>query len=184
MRLVALLLVGIGVGLLLVQGLQAHEREDRLGAIASESAGREVAVRCQGRIGAAFDATAEDGSVPFDSRGRPAGYTNLKRRVCAALDAFAADPTDATERELNALDTIAHEAWHLAGIRSESEAQCRALQTIALVARRLGADDIVAQSLADRFERDVQPRLRAEYRTAECRDGGPLDLRPADPVWP
>ena len=114
---------------------------------------------------------------------RPA-TPNLKRRVCAALDAFAADPTDANEREVNALNTIAHEAWHLAGIRSESEAQCRALQTIALVARRLGADAIVAQSLADRFERDVQPRLRAEYRASECRDGGPLDLRPADPLRP
>jgi hypothetical protein len=104
--------------------------------------------------------------------------------VCVALQSFADDPTRADERQLNALNTLAHEAWHLAGVMSESETQCRSIQTIAHVAGRLGADPLVAQQLAVRFEREIYPRLRADYRTPDCRDGGPLDLRPTDPVWP
>jgi hypothetical protein len=184
MRLVALGLVVVGIGLLLVQQRDAQARESRLGSIASEIAGRDVAVRCQGRVGAAFDASWEEGSVQFDAQGHPAGHTNLKRRVCVALDTFAQDPTSADRRELSALNTLAHESWHLAGVANEAETECRALQTIADVARRLGAESLFAQTLAVRFEHEVYPRLRADYRTDECRDGGPLDLRRNDPVWP
>jgi hypothetical protein len=184
MRIVALVLVAVGLGLLLVQQRDAREQENRFAAIASEIAGRDVSVHCQGRVGAAFDATWEDGSVRFDAEGRPADSADLKRRICVALDSFAVDPTAAEERQLSALNTLAHEAWHLAGVMSESETQCRAIQTIAHVAGRLGADPLVAQQLAVRFEREIYPRLRADYRTPDCRDGGPLDLRPTDPVWP
>ena len=177
-------LLAVGLGLLLVQQRDAQARESRFGAIASAIAARDVSVHCQGRVGAAFDASWEEGSVQFDAEGRPADFTDLKRRVCVALDTFADDPTSADYRELSALNTLAHETWHLAGVANEAETQCRALQTIADVARRLGAESLFAQTLAVRFEHEVYPRLRADYRTDECRDGGPLDLRRNDPVWP
>jgi hypothetical protein len=183
-RLVALVLLALGLALLLMQQHEARAEESRLGAIASDIAGRHVSVHCQGRVGAALDVSAEEGSVRFDASGRPADFTDLKRRVCRALDSFAADPTSAGPRELSALNTLAHESWHLAGIAGEAEAECRALQTIATVARRLGADPVVAQTLAVRFARDDYRRLPPAYQTGQCRNGGPLDLRPNDPVWP
>jgi hypothetical protein len=183
-RLVALVLLALGLGLMLMQQREARAHESRLAGIASEIAGREVSVHCQGRVGAAFDATWEDGSVSFDAAGKPADSTKLKRRVCVALNRFAERPTTADTDQLSALNTLAHESWHLAGVQSEAKTQCRAMQTIATVAIRLGAEPMFAQLLAERFEHELTAGLRPEYQTPACHDGGPLDLRPGDPVWP
>src|SRR5688572_28995393 len=101
MRIVALVLVAVGLGLLLVQQRDARAQENRFAAIASAVAGREVSVHCQGRVGAALDVAWEDGSVRFDAAGRPADVTDLKRHVCVALDSFAAAPTTAAARTLS-----------------------------------------------------------------------------------
>ena len=56
-----------------------------------------------------------------------------------------------------AVDVLAHESWHLAGVLEEALTECRAVQTVAWTARRL----------------DVTPA-----------QGRALDLRPDDPNWP
>jgi hypothetical protein len=177
---------------------EAAAREELLGSIASDIAGRPVDVRCQGRFSAALDVTAESGSVRFDASGRPAGWTDLKRGICLSLGRFRSDDRQgkfgclhdplacdrSVVRSVHALETLAHESWHLAGHVNEATTECYALQTIAFVAERLGASHEQGEQLARAAFVGLYPRMPAEYRSDECRDGGELDLRPESAVWP
>ncbi len=80
-----------------------------------------------------------------------------------------------------ALQTVAHEAQHVAGITDEAEAECYGLQTVEDAARLLdvGAE---TQSLAWYAWRLL--RRPAAYRSEECKAGGELDLDPATKAWP
>jgi hypothetical protein len=177
---------------------EAAAHEARLGAIASEIAGRPVEVRCQGRFSAAFDVTAESGTVQFDAAGRPADWTDLKRGVCEALASFHDDYESgkfscvhdplacelAVLKTIHALETLAHEAWHLAGHQDEATAECYALQRISFVAGALGASLAEGAQLANAAFVALYPQMPEQYRSSECRDGGSLDLRPESSVFP
>jgi hypothetical protein len=80
--------------------------------------------------------------------------------------------------------TLAHEVWHLHGISNEASTECNALQTTARAAELFGADSQSAQATAVYALQRLYPNLPDEYRRPDCVNGGPLDLRPADPVWP
>jgi hypothetical protein len=181
MRLALLVTLALALGFVLVKQRDARAQEDRLGEVASEIARRDVRVRCQSAVGAALDVTWEDGSVWFDAEGKPADVTDLKRHVCKTLAAFPGR-RDA-EETVRALNTLAHESWHLAGVRNEAAAQCYAVQSIEFTARRLGADDARARRLALAFVATQYDRMPPAYRSEECRDGGELDLRRDSPVW-
>jgi hypothetical protein len=191
----------IVVGLLGV-GFVLHERknvlERRLGAVASQLASRSVHVHCQGVAGELVDVSAEAGSVHFDADGRPVDVTKLKRPICNALRRFRGDAAsprfDCVRANLRcdkrvfddvlAVHTLAHESWHLRGDRDEAVTECHALQTTARAALLLGADARSADASAAYALQWFYPRMPAEYRTYECANGGPLDLRPADAHWP
>jgi hypothetical protein len=174
-------------------------RENELGAIASEIAGRPVHVSCEGFFGRLVDVTPEAGTVYFDASGRPADTTELKSWVCDRLAGYAStrrSPSFACarttlpcpssiERTITALLVLAHESQHLRGVRSESQAQCYGVQTIALVAERLGSDHDEARAVAAHFLAVQQPHQAPGYELDDdCRDGGPLDLYPDSPGWP
>jgi hypothetical protein len=182
MRLVLLVCVAVVLGVVFFKQQEARADEDRLGHVASEIARSDVRVRCQGAVGAELDVTWEDGSVWFDAAGKPADATDLKRHVCTTLAAFPDRPDD--EATVRALNTLAHESWHLAGVRNEAAAECYAIQTLEFTAERLGADAARARQLALAFVVTLYDRMPAAYRSEECRDGGELDLRPDSPVWP
>ena len=179
-----------------------HERrsvlEHQLGSVATQLADRHVRVHCQGLTGDLLDATSEAGTVWFDANGKPADVTNLKRPICNALRHFRHDarspaygcvltqgdcPQSIFEDVL-AVHTLAHESWHLRGNTSESLTECHALQTTAFAATLLGADPQAAQATATYALLRLYPNLPDDYRTLECTDGGPMDLRPTDPHWP
>jgi hypothetical protein len=177
---------------------EAAAHEARLAAIASEIAGRPVEVRCQGRFSAAFDVTAESGTVQFDAEGRPADWTDLKRGICASLKRFESDHHQekfgcvhdplACDRDvlksIHALDTLAHEAWHLAGHADEATAECYSLQRVAFVAAALGAPPEQGDALARAAFTVLYPQMPEAYRSGECRDGGSLDLSPESSIFP
>src|SRR5436190_18766844 len=131
--------VAVCVGWLGVQHRHAKSAEARYAAVAGAIAGRPVRVHCQGRVGEAFDVGSEAGTVDFDAEGRPAGVTKLKRFVCQALARVSQDVTmpafncvygtfPCSQRiadDVQALHTLAHESWHLAGEESESGAECK-----------------------------------------------------------
>lgn len=197
-RLALLTTLALLVGWLALNHRRAEASEGRLGAIASEIAKRPVWVHCQGAVGAALDVSGEAGSVQFDAEGRPASTAELKRGVCSALRRLPrernAPEFDCLERDLTcprdvirsawAVQTLAHEAWHLAGIRDEARTECYGLQTTAYVAERLGADFAQAQTLARYLYRYIYPRMPAGYVSGDCRDGGALDLRPETTDFP
>lgn len=85
---------------------------------------------------------------------------------------------------LPALETFSHEAMHLAGITSESLAECYGMQMIAHVARELGATPEFSRELAKDFLDTWYVPGRGEYWRADCVDGGPLDLHPSSASWP
>jgi hypothetical protein len=182
-------------------GFVLHERksqlEHRLGRIATELGDRHVRVHCQSWAGNLVDVSGEAGSVQFNASGVPADVTDLKRPICRALDRFPKDvrgpeygcvlrgapcPQRIFEDVL-AVHTLAHEVWHLHGIGSEALAECNALQTTARAAVLLGADLAAAQATAAYALARLYPEMPDEYRMP-CANGGPNDLRPADPVWP
>jgi hypothetical protein len=197
-RVALLVLLAAGAGLLLVSRHNAQAAESRLADVAGEIARRDVRVHCQGVIRAALDVGAEAGSVQFDAAGRPSHTAELKRGVCKALRSFARDvnapefacvlrdsecPTDVL-RTMWAAHTLTHEAWHLAGEKSEAVTECYALQTTAWTAVRLGASPIHGQAMARYLFAHIYPQMPDAYRSHECADGGALDLRPESALWP
>jgi hypothetical protein len=175
--------------------LAADEAE--LARIATVIAGRDVGISCPGTLASLTEASAQDGSVAFSSEGKPADEAKLSSDTCsnlrsllhggvAGLDCLArhgACPADVREAAI-AVNVLSHEAWHLAGVRDEAVTQCYALQTNAETAMRLGAGVTDAQAIASFIVREIQPVLPADYRSSDCFDGGPLDLRPERPSWP
>ena len=198
MRLVLLVLVAALAGLFLFQKHGKAAEESRLGSIAGEIARRPVSIHCQGAVGEAIDVTAESGSVEFDANGHPADVADIKRKVCQRLQHFPKARTstrfaclDTPSRcdasvvnDAIALDVLAHESWHLEGNRNEAVTECYAEQTVGFVATKLGSDDVQARGLARLVHLLVYPHMPDEYRSAECRDGGALDLRPGSSAWP
>jgi hypothetical protein len=86
-----------------------------------------------------------------------------------------------------ALQTVAHESYHLLGFTNEAQVDCYGMQSIWFVAARLGASVAEGQALASLFATRIYPSRRVDtpaYWSPECRDGGKYDLRPASHAWP
>jgi hypothetical protein len=174
-----------------------QQDEERLAKIAGVIAGRDVGIACPGTLATLTEVSAHDGSVAFTPDGRPTDEAELSSRTCSRLRAFlsgeiagldclasGATCSKAVEDAAVAVNVLSHEAWHLAGERNESVAQCYALQSNEETAFRLGATPAEARAIADFIVRRVQPVLPPEYKTTECRDGGLLDLEPGRTGWP
>ena len=142
----------------------------------------------------------ELGVTPFVND-KPAGYFLMAPETCGLLAAFRANPnaydpkacTDTTclnkvAQVAMALETISHESYHLLGYRDEATAECYGLQSLWYSAVKLGASTQLGETLASLYANQMYPTRRTsshpEYWSAECRDGGKLDLRPASHAWP
>ena len=195
MRLVAALLLIVGA--LAAVGFARHEdrirQQDQLARIASELAGRDVGVHCPGFLGALVDVHGEAGRVQFDAAGRPADYTDLAPETCRALrhldrvDFKCIGRGDCGFKQFNAAwaaHTLAHESFHLRGYEDEGVTECYALQNTAFVAERLGVATQQARQLQAWVYDKGYPNEPEEYHSAQCYNGGPLDLRPTSNVFP
>ena len=149
MRGIAVLLVVVGA--LSALGFARHEQrireQDQLASIASDLAGRKVAVRCPSFLAGLVDVDGEAGRVQFDDSGRPADHTDLSPETCKALrhldrvDFGCLERGDCGLSQFSAgwaAHTLAHEAFHLRGFQDEGVTECYALQNTAYVAERLG----------------------------------------------
>ena len=78
---------------LVAVGWMKHEdrlrEQDTLAKIASQIAGRPVAVRCPSFLSSLVDVHGEAGSVQFDENGHPADHTNLAPDTCRELRHFS-----------------------------------------------------------------------------------------------
>jgi hypothetical protein len=86
-----------------------------------------------------------------------------------------------------ALAVVAHESYHLLGYSNEAQVECYGMQSIWFVANKLGASIDESQALASLYATRMYPQRRTQtpqYWSAECRDGGKLDLRRSLARWP
>jgi len=180
--------------------VQRVRLQHRLAPIASEIAGRQVGVRCPGWFGKLLspgDTTA--GVVAVGEDGRVADRTDLRASTCEELAALSGGGRaaqlacvsrssscgDDAQATAWAVNTLAHEAVHLRGILDEALTECHAVQNLAFAAQRLGATPEQARGLALLHLETSPPKKPDQYQLpGGCENGGPLDERPADPVWP
>src|SRR5262245_31609628 len=162
---------------------QASAREaQRLGVVATQLAGRPVAVHCQNLAAAALDVSDEEGSVEFNAAGEPSDTAHLKRNTCQALRRF---PRDAQTGQLSclanpstcpgkiladalAVHVLTHESMHLRGIQSESQAECLALGATAWTAMQLGATPQDANLIEQYARKELYPLLPTDYHSPAC----------------
>lgn len=205
-----LLIVVLAIPTLVVgwQWWSDRSTEHLLAPVSSEIAGREVAVDCQTVWGALVDTLPRHGEVRFDASGIPENRIFLTHDTCDRLDAFAGtshhpeldclqaidwsaprplapgDPCYArASRTIYALLTLAHEAYHTAGVQNEALANCFAVQGMGYAAAGLGASVEEATLVARAMDR-LLPYQGDAYRTTECVRGSPLDLHPDTPAFP
>ncbi len=131
-----------------------------------------------------FSSQGYPGHVQFTGDGEPVDNAFLSMKTCARIKDWLNDPDDAEEGAFLGIHIAAHEAEHLAGIRTEAVAECYAIQQGVQMRVRLGADPQTAVEQGNRYYEDYYPRLRADYRSDQCVPGGQLDLTPGDGVWP
>jgi hypothetical protein len=190
-------LVGLGVigALALVfwlvesrTGWDALEVENRAEAVAlfsgeaSRIAGKPVRIRCDesgeyvGAVQHADGVAAVGGDLAY-----------LTPERCLDLYRLAFEDEVRGSQTGRALAVLGHETWHLRGVRDEGTTECYGLQSGVELGRRLGlsegtARQLMRQQLAENAGRSG---ATAEYLVPpECRDGGSLDLDPADTRFP
>jgi len=82
---------------------------------------------------------------------------------------------------------LAHEAWHLNGVRDEGKTECYALQSGVPIGRRLGLSEATARQMMRQqlAENALRSGTAAEYRVPPgCRNGGTLDLNATSSEFP
>jgi hypothetical protein len=158
------------------------EAAERFSAEASRIAGHPVSIRCDesgdyvGAVQHADGVAAVGGDLAY-----------LTPAICHDLYRLAVRDEVVFSRTARAIAVLAHESWHLRGVRDEARTECYALQSGVELGRRLGLSEGTARSMMRQqlAENALRSGSSAEYRvTAECRDGGALDLSPASPRFP
>jgi hypothetical protein len=162
--------------------------EHEFSAIARALAPGTDGVHCQ-RLGETFTyAGAELGHVDWDEDGVPTGPAMVSYETCGQLADYwrssPADKTSAPIEQVIAVHVLTHETMHLAGLLVESDADCAAMQRDAWVAVQLGATQAQGQALAERYWREVYPRMPDDYTDPACVAGDSLDRTPGDGQWP
>jgi hypothetical protein len=154
--------------------------ETRLGEIAGLVAGRPVQVRCEDF---SIGTPDEPGGVVQFSGDTPADYARIRPDVCTYILKFSRAPAVARLDSAVALKVLAHESFHLQGIKEEDVAECYAMQEVPRVAHALGASEQEGAAMARAVYDLTYPGMPPNYRSPDCRPGGPLDRHPGG-NWP
>jgi hypothetical protein len=111
----------------------------------------------------------------------------LTPEICHELYRIAFEGETTGSRSGRAIAVLAHEAWHLRGERDEGTTECYGLQSGVELGERLGLSEGTARRLMRQqlTENALRGAGSFEYRvTAECRDGGRLDLDAEGSAFP
>jgi hypothetical protein len=166
------------------EGLDAETRaaaSERFSAEASRIARHPVTIRCDesGQIVGMIQHT--DGVAEVGGR-----LAYLVPDRCYDLYRLAFDGDVSFSQTARAIAVLAHEAWHLAGVRDEGTTECYALQSGVELGQRLGLDDDTArQMMRQQLVENAGRAAASDYVVGpECRDGGDLDLNPRSSTFP
>ena len=114
-------------------------------------------------------------------------HAYLTPAICLDLYRLAFEDEVKGSQTARALAVLAHEAWHLRGVSDEGTTECYALQSGVEIGRRLGLSEERARQLMRQqlTENALRGSGSFEYLVPpECRDGGRLDLDPANSRFP
>jgi hypothetical protein len=157
--------------------------EARLSAEAGRIAGHEARVHCDAEGKAVGVVQHSDGLAEV-------GGANafLTPAICYRLHRLAFEGDEGSfSQTARAIAVLAHEAWHLRGVRDEGVVNCYAFQSGVALGRRLGlsqgtAAQMMSQQLA---ENALTARSAPAYLVPPgCHDGGSLDLAAGNSRFP
>jgi hypothetical protein len=166
-------------------GLDADTRAEaasRFSAEASRVAQHPVTIRCDESgdyVGAVQHA---DGVAAVGGR---LAYLTPER--CHDLYRLAFEGEVTFSQTARSLAVLAHEAWHLRGVRDEGTTECYALQSGVEIGQRLGLSEETARQMMRQqlAENALRGGASTEYLVPpECRNGGSLDLDPDASQFP
>jgi hypothetical protein len=165
-----------------VSGEERTVAVERFSDEASRIAGKPVTIRCdEARDYVGFVQHADGVALVGGDR------AYLTPEICHDLYRLAFEGEVDSSRTGRAIAVLAHEAWHLRGVRDEGTTECYALQSGVELGRRLGLSDERARQLMRQqlTENALRTGASVEYRiTSDCRDGAGLDLRADDSRFP
>jgi hypothetical protein len=158
------------------------EAAERFSDEASRIAGKPVTIRCDESGDYVGAVQHSDGVATV---GGDVAYLTPERCLDLYRLAFKGEVT--SSQTARALAVLAHEAWHLRGLRDEGTTECYALQTGVGLGQRLGlSEDNARQMMRQQLTENALRRgTGLEYLVpAECRNNGRLDLNPASSPFP
>jgi PKD domain len=171
-----------------IAGRSARSRKDpRYSRVAAKAAGSARSVLCWNAadwaiLEKAYDQTSVGGYVD-PAKPRQIG---LSPGVCSRLDLIAYRKAAApTTRTAAGVLVLAREIEQSRGYVNAAQATCYALQMVPATSELLGAGPVTADKfgkLAAKWYR--RPNLPYGSWSAQCRDGGKLDLDPLSKHWP
>jgi hypothetical protein len=166
------------------EGLDGDTRAaatERFSAEAAPIAGHPVTIRCDesGRLVGAIQHTDGVALVGGD-------LAYLAPDRCYDLYRLAFEDEVSFSRTARAIAVLAHEAWHLRGVRDEGTTECYALQSGVDLGQRLGLDeDTARRMMRQQLVENAGRGAASEYVVGpDCRDGGELDLDPRSSAFP
>jgi hypothetical protein len=166
-------------------GLDADTRAQaasRFSAEASRLAGHPVTIRCDDSGGFVGAVQHADGVAAVGGR---LAYLTPER--CLDLYRLAFKGEVRFSQTARSLAVLAHEAWHLRGIRDEGTTECYALQSGVELGQRLGLSEATARRMMRQqlAENALRGGAAVEYVLGrDCRNGGSLDLNPRASEFP
>jgi hypothetical protein len=158
------------------------EAQERFSDEASRIAEKPVRIRCD-ESGAYVGAIQHADGVA--AVGGDLAYLTPER--CLDLYRLASEGEVRSSQTGRAIAVLAHEAWHLHGVRDEGTTECYAFQSGVQLGQRLGlTEDAARQLMRQQLAENVgRSGASAEYLVPPgCRDGGSLDLDPESSRFP
>ena len=149
---------------------------------ASRVAGKPVTIRCDESRDYVGLVQHADGVAAV---GGDRAYLTPER--CHDLYRLAFEGAVTSSQTARALAVLAHEAWHLHGVRDEGVTECYALQSGVELGQRLGLSEGAARQMMRQqlVENALRGGTTSEYLVSrDCRDGGRLDLDKNDTRFP
>ena len=155
---------------------------DRFSSEASLLAGHPVTIRCD--EGGDFVGAVQhsDGVAAVGG-----GLAYLAPERCYDLYRLAFKGEVSFSQTARSLAVLAHESWHLRGVRDEGATECYALQSAVRLGQRLGLSEKTARRMLRQqlAENALRGGATSEYLvSSDCRDGGSLDLHPRVSEFP